>query len=169
MFPDILARSTNSTIWLVLWASYGSRRHLNTVRLNCGRAYLHGCTFVQRNLGSWQQPVHVLTCPNKRSSQSRVLFSLQQHTTLGYNAKKLFYNFVSYIRFIRAVLPVSLCCNVPGFSLNCRISQSEQSFQLERVQVQGLLEQVDRLRVLLAEVVVKSWKTTQWGLELRTP
>ena len=47
----------------------------------CGRAYLHGCTFEQENMGSWERPVCVLTCPNKCSSQSRVLFSLQQHTT----------------------------------------------------------------------------------------
>ena len=36
---------------------------------------------VQRNISSWSRPVRVLTCLNKCSSQTHVLFSLQQHTT----------------------------------------------------------------------------------------
>ena len=42
------------------------------------------CTFVQWNISSWLQPVCVLICPNKLSSQTCVLFSLQQHTTLQF-------------------------------------------------------------------------------------
>ena len=39
--------------WIkVLWASYSSWHYQNMARLNYGRAYLHGCTFVQQNIGS---------------------------------------------------------------------------------------------------------------------
>ena len=37
----------------LLWASYSSWRHQYMVSLKYGRVYLHGCTFVQRNIGSW--------------------------------------------------------------------------------------------------------------------
>ena len=37
----------------VLWAGYSSWRHLNMARPTYGQAYLYGCTFVQRNMGSW--------------------------------------------------------------------------------------------------------------------
>ena len=33
----------------LLWASYSSWRHQYATRLNCGWAYLHGCTIVQRS------------------------------------------------------------------------------------------------------------------------
>ena len=36
-----------------LWAYSVSGRHQKTVRLNNGYVYLHGCTFVQPNIGSW--------------------------------------------------------------------------------------------------------------------
>ena len=36
----------------LLWASYSSW-HQNTAGLKYGRAYLHGCTIVQRHMGSW--------------------------------------------------------------------------------------------------------------------
>ena len=38
---------------IMLWASYSSWRHRNTALLKCGQALLHGCTFVQWNIGSW--------------------------------------------------------------------------------------------------------------------
>ena len=51
------------------------------------------CTFVQWNIGSWLRPVSVLACPNKCSSQTRVLFILQQHTTQGFYLDYYFFVF----------------------------------------------------------------------------
>ena len=85
----------------VLWAHCDSWHHLNMACQNSGLAYPRGCKFVQRNVGSWQRPVCVLTCPNKYSSQTRALFSLQQHTTPDFNvvtfsiATILLFNFSS--------------------------------------------------------------------------
>ena len=62
------------TIWLMTSS--------NTAQLNCGRVCLLRCTFVQRFIGSWYRPVCVLMCPNKCSSLTHVIFSLQQHTTI---------------------------------------------------------------------------------------
>ena len=59
------------------WLETSSRM----ARLNSGQVFLLRCTLVQQNISSWLQPVCGLTCPNKCSSQSHVLFSLQQQIT----------------------------------------------------------------------------------------
>ena len=74
---------------VLLWKSYSSWCYQCMARLNYGRAYLHGCTIVQQNISNWWRPEHAQTCPKNDlyvyqlviSSQSRVLFSLQQQKT----------------------------------------------------------------------------------------
>ena len=66
----------------MLWAHCNSWRHLKTEGLNSGWVYLRRCKFVQGNIGRWWRPECVLTCLNKLSSQTRVFFSIQQHSTL---------------------------------------------------------------------------------------
>ena len=75
--PDLTFCNKNKRK-ILLWAHSDSWRHLNMAHLNNGKAYLHWCTFVQCNIGSWYRPVHVLC-----SSQTCLLFSLQQLTTNG--------------------------------------------------------------------------------------
>ena len=77
-----------------LWASIASRVHISATKY--------------RQL---KQPVGVLTCPNKCSSQSRVLFSLHQHTTLTLFFNLIDFNFfptssksVEYLEMFTAIL-----------------------------------------------------------------
>ena len=58
-----------------------SNKTIQVVLNISGRVYLLRFTFVQRNFGSWLRPILKLTCLNKCSSQTSVLFSFQQHTT----------------------------------------------------------------------------------------
>ena len=71
-FCYILKHEVVSSFWLMTSSK--------TACLNSGGACLLRCRLVQWNICSWLQPVGVLTCPNKCSSQTRVLFTLQQHT-----------------------------------------------------------------------------------------
>jgi hypothetical protein len=61
-----------------------------------------------------------------------------------------------YLSFIGAVLPIGRGSHLPGLNLDGRVAQPKQGLQLEGVELEGLLEEVDRLRVFLSEVVIQA-------------
>lgn len=63
-----------------------------------------------------------------------------------------------YLRFVRAIFPVGCSSDFPSLELNRRITESQQSFQLERIQIQRFLEVFHCLGIFLSEIVVQTYK-----------
>ena len=62
---------------------YSDHEELSVCGMGCysdarwqGSSVIQITIWVQRNMGSWLWPVRLLTCPNKCSSQTHILFSL---------------------------------------------------------------------------------------------
>ncbi len=61
-----------------------------------------------------------------------------------------------YLRFVRAIFPVGCSSDFPSLELNRRVTESQQSFQLERIQIQRFLEVFHCLGIFFSEIMVQT-------------